>query len=149
MHVRDASTDELESLSAIARAAKAHWGYPERWLILWEPELTYDASTLAAQDVFVVSDGAPLGVGAISVEGDDAEIEGLWVHPDAMGRGVGRALFDECVRRARAAGARRLVIDSDPHAVGFYERMGATRVGAVPTAIEGRELPRLVLELAE
>lgn len=147
LEIRDASPDELSSLSAIAWAAKAHWGYPDAWLERWRPELTYDAVALEQQDVFVVTGASLLGVAGISVDGADAEVEGLWVDPSAMGRGAGRALFEECVRRARAAGAARLIIDSDPNAVGFYERMGAKRIGAVPTAIEGRELPRLVMPL--
>jgi len=146
VHVRDATTAELDELTRIARAAKAHWGYPVQWLDAWEPELTYDARTLDEHDVFVVERaGRIAGVGSLSRDGDTAEIEGLWVAPDAMGHGVGRVLFDECVRRAKTAGATTLIIDSDPHAVGFYERMGAVRVGAVPTAIEGRALPRLRL----
>lgn len=146
MVVRDARHDELDELTRIARAAKAHWGYPAEWLRAWEPELTYDARTLAEHDVFVVErDGAIVGVGSLSREGETAEVEGLWVAPDAMGRGAGRALFDECVRRAKATGATALIIASDPHAVGFYERMGAVRVGAVPSDIEGRELPRFVV----
>ena len=147
LEIRDASPGELPALSAIAWAAKAHWGYPEPWLERWRPELTYDAATLATQDVFVVEAERVLGVAGISLEGTDAEIEGLWVAPQAMGRGAGRALFAECVRRARLAGATRLLIDSDPNAVGFYQRMGATRIGAVPTPIEGRHLPRLALSL--
>jgi hypothetical protein len=31
--------------------------------------------------------------------------------------------------RARALGAMRLVLEADPNAVGFYERLGARRIG--------------------
>ncbi|MBI4664433.1 MAG: hypothetical protein HY735_37035 [Verrucomicrobia bacterium] len=42
-----------------------------------------------------------------------------------------------------------LEIESDPNAVGFYERMGARRVGTTVTRWEGgsRELPVLVYEV--
>jgi hypothetical protein len=41
------------------------------------------------------------------------------------------------------------VIDADPHAEAFYVRMGARRTGTgtVASRPEGRELPRLVLDL--
>ena len=40
-------------------------------------------------------------------------------------------------------------MESDPNAVGFYERMGARRVRAIVTELEGRsrELPILVYDL--
>ena len=43
-------------------------------------------------------------------------------------------------------GAAALEIDADPHAAGFYERMGAVRIGETPSSlIPGRSLPRLRL----
>ncbi len=88
-----------------------------------------------------------LGVASISYEGTDAEIEGLWVSPDAMGQGVGRALFEEIIRRAKAKSAILLHIASDPQAAGFYTRMGAIQNGTVPSRPEGRVLPLLSLKL--
>jgi predicted N-acetyltransferase YhbS len=66
-----------------------------------------------------------------------------------MGRGIGRMLLDDALRTARACGARALVIDSDPHAEGFYLRMGAARTGEVPADVAGvrRVLPRLRIPL--
>ena len=51
---------------------------------------------------------------------------------------------------AAALGFQSLEIESDPKAEGFYLRMGARRVGAALTELEGerRELPILVCESA-
>jgi hypothetical protein len=49
---------------------------------------------------------------------------------------------------ARAAGATRLEVDSDPHAEGFYRAMGMHRAGEAPSgSIPGRMLPHLVKAL--
>ena len=63
-----------------------------------------------------------------------AEIESVHVHPDHRGAGVGGALLDEAVRRARALGCYRVQLTSDtarPDAHRFYERFGfsASHVG--------------------
>ncbi len=63
-----------------------------------------------------------------------AEIESVHVHPDHRGAGVGSALLDEAVRRARALGCYRIQLTSNtarPDAHRFYERFGLapTHVG--------------------
>lgn len=55
------------------------------------------------------------------------EIRRLYVQPAFQRRGVGRALLAGAVERLRAAGARSVtlwVLESDPGARAFYERMG-------------------------
>jgi GNAT superfamily N-acetyltransferase len=60
-----------------------------------------------------------------------------------MRRGTGRTLFEHAVNQARAAGFDLIKIEADPNAEGFYERMGARRVGTSVSEVEGekRELP--------
>ena len=49
----------------------------------------------------------------------------------------------------RAFGATELYIEADPFAAAFYERMGAVRVGEVPSAsIPGRVLPAYRTDLS-
>jgi ribosomal protein S18 acetylase RimI-like enzyme len=50
----------------------------------------------------------------------------LAAHPDFSGRGVGGALLDAAVARAREAGVRRVVLESgeNPDLLRFYQRRG-------------------------
>ena len=63
-----------------------------------------------------------------------------------MHRGVGRALFQHAVEQASKLGHHEIKIEADPNAAGFYERMGAKRIGVNVTEIEGRprELPLML-----
>ena len=68
------------------------------------------------------------------------------MEPDAIGRGHGRRLWCHAVALARALGAWRMRIESDPFAEPFYRAMGAERIGeAASDAIPGRLIPLLVL----
>lgn len=61
----------------------------------------------------------------------EAGIRMLAVDPACRGRGVGRALTEWCLARARADGRRRMVLHTGvwmPAAVRLYERMGFARV---------------------
>lgn len=138
--IRRASPSDATQLSAIALAAKRHWGYPEQWLEAWHDELTVTPAFVQNESVFVAlgSQGAIVGFYALCDISTGSELEHFWVRPDAMHRGVGRALFEHAVAQAPAAGCEVLHIDADPHAVGFYERMGAELVGAVPASMDGQ-----------
>lgn len=78
------------------------------------------------------------------------ELEHLFVEPETMGAGVGRALLEHACSRAAELGGCVLVIQSDPSAEGFYRVRGAQRVGERESAsVAGRWLPLLELVLAQ
>ena len=137
-------------LTRVAFAAKAHWGYPERWMERWREGLTITPEFIRRNEVHVATvEGEQAGFYALAGEGRRIELEHLWVLPERMGAGVGRALFEHAVRTAASLGAETMGIEADPNAEGFYRRMGAERVGEIVYEIDGRErvLPLLALDL--
>jgi GNAT superfamily N-acetyltransferase len=142
--IRRAVADDADALTAVAHAAKRHWGYPEAWMALWRRDLTLTVEFIERYPVHCAVDAdAIVGFYALLFAGADCELEHFWVVPARMGAGVGRALFEHAVERCRAIGAERLWINADPNAEGFYRRMGARRVGEVLSTPAGRTLPRL------
>lgn len=60
-------------------------------------------------DFLVADDNGFRGCGAVaSLTSDLAELRSLAVAPEATGRGVGKAIVEACVRRARERGLRRV-----------------------------------------
>jgi GNAT superfamily N-acetyltransferase len=152
IEIRRAHPDDAEVLTAIAHAAKRHWNYPEDWIAQWKPDLTITPQFISQHEVFVAMvDQVIVGCCALVLTGSLAEIEHMWVRPEHMGSGIGRALFEHAKRRAEQSGAQVLELSADPHAEGFYARMGAERVGKIPGGMTGREdrvLPRMRINLA-
>ena len=136
--IRRADPREASELTAIAVAAKRHWGYPEAWMERWHDDLSIAPGFVATELVFAAYDAENAIVGFYALRDTRAgcELEHLWVLPRAMGRGVGRALFEHSVEQARAAGCQVLHIDADPHAAAFYERMGAEAAGVVSAPMD-------------
>lgn len=56
--------------------------------------------------------------------GDVTEIEDLFVDPDCMRAGVGRALVKDLIALAQRRGVCRVEVTGNPHARAFYERVG-------------------------
>ena len=145
-----ATAEDAAALTAIAFSAKRHWRYPEHWIEAWRDTLTIRADFVNAHEVqAAVLDGREIGFYALCVAGDRLRLEHLWVLPDSMGQGIGRSLFTHAVERARALGFRVMEIESDPNAEGFYQKLGARRVGVNVSELDGqrRELPVLLHEI--
>ena len=150
IQIRRAKPDEAETLTAIAQAAKRHWGYPENWIEHWKADLTIAPEFIADNEVYVAVAGEQiLGCCAIVLRDSLAELEHMWIKPELIGTGVGRALFMHAKERAANLKVPALEISADPNAEGFYKRMGAKRIGKVRSEIEGqpRVLPRMSVDL--
>ncbi|HXT62861.1 MAG TPA: GNAT family N-acetyltransferase [Pyrinomonadaceae bacterium] len=151
VEIRRAEPTEAETLTSIAHAAKRHWNYPKQWIEQWQPDLTITPELISANEFFVaVLNQEVVGCCALVVSGSLAEIEHMWMKPEHMGGGIGRALFEHAKRRAEERGATVLELSADPNAEGFYQRMGAERIGEVPAGMHGREdrvLPRMRINL--
>ena len=150
IEIRRAKPEEADTLTEIAHAAKRHWKYPESWIEQWRTDLTISGEFIGTQEVFVATiNGAVAGCCALVVTNSLAEIEHMWIRPEQMGSGVGRALFEYVSARALERGANVIELSADPYAEGFYARMGARRIGEVVADMDGqsRVLPRMRIEL--
>ncbi len=141
--------EQAAALSDLCLRSKAVWGYDAAFLEACRPALTLTAEDWTDSDLQIAVDGDRiLGLAQVRFNGRVAELDKLFIDPDARSAGVGRRLFDWCVEAALNRGATVMTIDADPGAADFYRRMGAVDDGVIAsTVIPGRFLPRLKLEL--
>lgn len=139
--VREASpADDLSVAGEVIRQAYfALPGYPR------DPEydeVIADVATRVGESVVVVATLDERVVGCLTYvadhhdphaefqDPDGASFRYFGVVPDVQGRGIGQAMVEWCVRRARADGRRRLrihTLESMPAAQRMYVRMGFER----------------------
>ena len=149
MQIRAALPSQAATLTRIALAAKRHWGYPEHWIEIWTPLLTFTPADLAQADFFVANvDDEMAGFYSLTVAGPRAELGNLWVLPAFMGQGIGRGLFEHALSCARELGCSTLEIEADPNAVGFYEKMGACIVGQRVGEVDGQSRRGPIMEIS-
>lgn len=120
-------------MNAVIEAAIATWSLPERVKRLSLPSYRYHGDDLDDLTVMVAQSGESLaGVGAWMrarlADLPDGRtgllLHGLYVHPDSMGRGIGRALLAAAQRDARDQGLDGLLVKAQADARGFFERRG-------------------------
>ncbi len=149
IEIRRARPEEAATLTEIALAAKRHWNYPEAWIQKWTPLLTFTPQKIEEAEVFVAAvDDELIGFYRLVLHSPRAILEDLWVKPGLIGNGVGRGLFQHAVARCQAAGLSLLELEAEPHAQGFYEKMGMVQVGEHPSDVDRqRKLPILEMKL--
>ncbi|MCB0153879.1 MAG: GNAT family N-acetyltransferase [Anaerolineae bacterium] len=149
--IRPALPHEASFLTMLALRSKAYWGYSAEFMAACREELTYSAADFQHIDFFVADRaGALLGFYALARHSPtQVELEALFVEPDHIGQGIGRALIEHAKTTAGAKGAKTMIIQGDPHAKRFYlaaggELTGETESGSIP----GRYLPTFSIRLA-
>jgi ribosomal protein S18 acetylase RimI-like enzyme len=109
--------------------------------------LTLTPEYVERYEVFAATvNGEIVAFYALIPQGALAVLDHLWVKPDRIRSGIGRALWQHALERATARGATRVELEAEPNAVGFYEKMGAFRIGERPVDF-GRILPTMRIDL--
>lgn len=152
--IRDAVSHDAGLMSEIAVRSKAHWGYSAEFMADCRDELAVLPGDIESGEIMysvVEQDQVIVGFYALEKRSEsEFELEAMFVEPDRIGSGIGRALMDHAVARASRLGGRKLVIQSDPYAERFYRAAGGVVVGTRESfSISGRFLPVLEIDLGE
>lgn len=147
IQIRRALPEEGEALRKIAVASKGHWGYDQDFLARFAEILSLSPDEIRRHDVWILEEtGNVAGFYALIHHGEVSELDDLWLLPRYIGTGLGRRLFEHAVTRAREHGAVRVEWEAEPHATGFYERMGGRPVRETSSRL-GRTLAIFALDL--
>lgn len=147
MEIRRATPADAPQLKTIAVAAKGHWGYAAEPMAEFAAEVMTEPAKLSTDLVYVATmDERIVGWCKIIPQTPTAMLDDLWVLPDYMGRGIGRALLQHAAAIAREQGATALELVADPNAQPFYERLGCVVIGETISEWN-RAIPRMRLVL--
>lgn len=110
---------------------------------LWKPQLTFEPGYFEENESWVAEiDEVPVAFYTLLEKDGEAWVENLFVSPEFIGKGVGKSLFFHALELSRQRGFENLRLEADPHAAGFYEKMGMKKIGERRYEIEGQ--PRIL-----
>ncbi|GLQ75726.1 GNAT family N-acetyltransferase [Vibrio penaeicida] len=145
-----AQLKDIPNINTLIFASKASWGYSPEQIELWRTGLTITEACFMHRHFYkgVTPDGLLCCLYSFSQsEGKVFELEDCFVSPRFLGLGFGDQMMTDMFARISEKSAEKLVIVSDPNAVGFYQKYGAKQVGVYPSLPEGRQLPILEIQL--
>ncbi len=132
----------FETVRSVNRA-----DYSEGQIEAWAPS-TPDPdewhSRMVARRTLVAEEGGEV-TGFAELE-DDGHLDMLYVRGDAVGRGVGRRLYEAVEREARACGLGRIFAEASITARPFFEREGFRVVREQRVSRRGVSLTNFVVE---
>ncbi len=157
IHIRDAQTDEMQTILDMTLTAYDEFG-TSMPAVNWRGLKAIIIKTLndpgPAEVIVAEVDGELVGsvllfpadvnsYGDLVAGASYPELRLLAVSPSVRGRGIGTLLMEECISRARQAGATALGLhtgDSMVVALPMYERRGFVRIPEQDFDVEGGEL---------
>ena len=144
MQIRDALPIEMDEAAAVVGAAYGEYAAsmpPELWEG-YHADIVDVRSRLHESELIVAEHEERMAGTVTFYPPGDRQGRSAWpdewagirlvaVHPDSRGLGIGRALTEECISRARTMGAPTVGLHTHPImsvAMALYKRMGFVRV---------------------
>lgn len=133
VHIRKATVDDLEAINQLIGRAIATWTLSDRVKRLSLPSYLYDAIDFDHLDVALVEEGGTVLAVATHQSADPADLpegktglllHGLYVTPDAWGRGLGRMLLQDCARAAQQQRLNGVLVKASRDSQGFFTHLG-------------------------
>jgi GNAT superfamily N-acetyltransferase len=135
VRIRDATTAEAPLLEDLQRRSSDVWAEYREALAANPDAIELPSSFIDSGWVRVAVDDhdTPIGFSVVMpTAGAAHELDGLFVEPKHMARGVGRALVEDAAARATSQGAERIEVTAGP-AQAFYEKVGFDLIGVTQT----------------
>jgi len=149
MIIQPAQPNDHEALTQLTIASKGHWGYSEKQLNDWHDQLSITSSYIETNSVYkLMKDRQIIGYYSYFHKANDiVKLDNLFVSPQHIGHGYGKKLMADFLTKLEST-IRKVIVDSDPNAEGFYAKVGFIKTGHIETSTPNRYLPVMMLELS-
>ena len=149
MNIQKAKIEDHIRLTEITKKSKAYWGYSEEQMQKWSNNLTVTVDYIETNSVFNLADETKI-IGYYSylkLEDNKVKLDNLFILPEYIGKGLGSFLMNDFLERMRNEKYQKIILDSEPNAEQFYQKIGFTKIGEFETSIKNRFMPIMEMNL--
>jgi ribosomal protein S18 acetylase RimI-like enzyme len=143
MNIQNAKTEDHIRLTEITKKSKAYWGYSDEQMEKWNNNLTITRDYIEENPVFnLIDENQIIGYYSyLRLENNQVKLDNLFILPEYIGKGFGSFLMNDFVERMRNEKCQKIILDSEPNAEQFYQKIGFTKIGEFETSIKNRFMP--------
>lgn len=149
MNIQKAKIEDHIRLTEITKKSKAYWGYSDEQMKKWSNNLTITIDYIKTNPVFNLVDENQI-VGYYSylrLENNQVKLDNLFILPEYIGKGFGSFLMNDFLEIMRNEKCQKIILDSEPNAEQFYQKIGFTKIGEFETSIKNRFMPIMEMNL--
>ncbi len=147
--IKKASIVDAKDLSELTIRSKSYWNYNKKQIESWREELTITEKYIDNNQIYkLVSNNLLIGFYAFqAINNTTIKLDYLFVEPQFIGKGYGKKLMTDFLKKIENSQYKRVILDADPNAEKFYSRLGFRVIGKLKSTIKDRFLPIMELEI--
>lgn len=148
--VEKANVGDAKTLDALTMRSKSFWGYSEKQLEEWKDDLEITPDYIRENEVYLVRVHPQIiGYYSFQIMDKKAKLDNVFLAPDYIGKGLGRILMNDLLKRMVERGITTISLEADPYVENFYLKFGFKTVGKLRSSVPGRYLPVMEVKLAD
>lgn len=149
MKIEKTICTDAKDLTNLTIRSKSYWNYGEKQIEAWREELTITEKDIRNNQIYkLVNDSSLIGFYGYELENEaDIKLNYLFVDPNYIGKGFGKILIEDFLQRIKITKVNRVILDADPNAEKFYEKLGFRVIGKLKSSVKDRYLPIMELKL--
>jgi len=149
MKIKKAHRTDANKITDLTIRSKDFWNYGAEQIAEWKDDLTVTSDYIDENQVFKLSvENEIIGFYAFnSQDKNTVKLNFLFVEPKFIGKGYGKILLNDFLKRMEETDYDKITLDADPNVENFYTRAGFKVVGRLQSSIKNRYLPIMEMEI--
>lgn len=149
MKIKKAHRTDANKITDLTIRSKDFWNYGAEQITEWKDDLTVTSDYIDENQVFKLSvENEIIGFYAFnSQDKNTVKLNFLFVEPKFIGKGYGKILLNDFLKRMEETDYDKITLDADPNVENFYTRAGFKVVGRLQSSIKNRYLPIMEMEI--
>ena len=150
MKIEKANNNDHKILTKITKESKSFWGYSLEQMEQWNQLLTISQNYLNTHFVYKLILKEEI-IGYYSyflIDEKNIHLDNLFILPKYIGKGFGKYLIQDFFDRIKEHKTiEKVILEADPNAEIFYQKLGFNTIKKIETSIKNRLLPLMEFRL--
>lgn len=150
MQIEKAKNIDANELTELTIRSKSHWNYSKEQIEKWKNDLTVSPNYIDENEVYkLIFNNVLIGYYSyFRLNENDVKLENMFIEPKFIGKGYGKLLMSDFLKRIKKEEYKKVTLDADPNAESFYAAIGFQIVGQLKSSVKDRFLPIMEMEIA-
>ncbi len=150
MEIIKANSVDNERLTEITKISKEYWGYTKEQILKWNHNLTVSKEYIEKNHAFkLIKSNIIIGYYSYTIKEKSVKLDNLFIVPEHIGKGFGKYLVNDFLKRIREERYEKVMLHSEPNAENFYLKLGFKKIGEFETSIKNRFMPIMEMNLIQ